>query len=273
MSQPKNIKMGIDNEVMNKTTFVRKFRWTLNSNDGLPQHWNKKIKVDFGKKIIKLQIYDVINDFILDDWISNINSKTELILETYDGCGSCLYKYTFKSIDLISDKIGFDYSSSDISCRNLKFKYVRMEKQNYQGESVKNVDIKNLEQIDKISFKNDEKTTEFFNCKLKNTPNLLIEEVKINHLNATTLIPGKAIWKPLKVKMKRSDFFKLIDRRTANLGTFVINRYLGNSLLETWTLIDAIMDKEVESDLDEVQFKLKFSNVKYEQSKNSVEVK
>ena len=73
--------------------------------------------------------------------------------------------------------------------------------------------------------------------------------------------------------MKRSDFFKLIDRRTANLGTFVINRYLGNSLLETWTLIDAIMDKEVESDLDEVQFKLKFSNVKYEQSKNSVEVK
>ena len=54
--------MGIDNEVMNKTTFVRKFRWTLNSNDGLPQHWNKKIKVDFGKKIIKLQIYDVMKD-------------------------------------------------------------------------------------------------------------------------------------------------------------------------------------------------------------------
>ena len=122
--------------------FVRKFRWILEST-GLPEHLVSDVKIQFHKKMIIANCYEVmetqheedIGKIRIQDWVEDpyLKDKT-LVLTTYDGCGDPIYQYKFKKIELKEDNMDLSYSSSDCSMRELHIHFGTYTREVFQPE-------------------------------------------------------------------------------------------------------------------------------------------
>lgn len=187
-SKPTN--MGLTKEQIN-TIFVRKFRWTVESELGIPTPFLTKFDVDWTRREIHLAAYETVNEHDNDvpilKWLDEIVSgkPEELYFRTFDGCGNMLYSVVFDGITLLEQRSSFDYSISDVSTQHVKLSY-QSAKRFFKGPEKKTYWQIVIEDVaTKIS--------------LKEPPSVTIEDVPHSYLNTTDYLMGSPISKPLEL--------------------------------------------------------------------------
>lgn len=125
--------MGIGPLGSKDVIFVRQFRWTIGS-DALPEYFTKTVKFDFAKKLIHLGYFEIYhpdyNGEPLQNWLDGPFKKDTLVFRTYDGSGNLLYEQTFSDLGIVEDSSSFDYSSSEVSTRQLTISYKETSRKN-----------------------------------------------------------------------------------------------------------------------------------------------
>lgn len=168
-----NRNMGLGPLGSTTTIFVRKFRWTLESQH-LVEYFVNKASFNFTKKRIRMQCYEVIfgdvEDVQLQAWLESDLKDEVLTFTTYDGCGNALYQYQFHGLKVVSDTSSFDYSDSGISCRNVILSYAGRNRKfmaNQKQEPERKPEVSPM------------------------YPDSDVEDVEVNFMNTKMWIPGK----------------------------------------------------------------------------------
>jgi hypothetical protein len=136
-SSPGVKEMGLGE--MNDFVFVRKFRWTIES-DSLNEWTAKNVVIDQHNKTIELELYEVVDKASQVLSLSFLElvkhgRKDKYTFTTYSGCGEELYKHVFENVSL--EKIHpqeFDYASSEESTLKITLKYEDVK--TLQGKSL-----------------------------------------------------------------------------------------------------------------------------------------
>lgn len=263
-----NKPMGIGVLGTSHITFARKFRWTLGA-EHLPEHFMKTVSIDYANNKLTFEYYDVLNGDTGFDalvWADQIQRKLLpyefLVFQTFDGCGTELYRVLFEQLSILEHNSAFDYASSDESIQRVTVGYKKCEKILVACPS---------------PFQNPDWKAQFFDIEgreispqvpvyLENRPTLSIEETEINFLNAKTYIPGKASWENLELKDLP------IDVRTQEFGDCVLGRKefrikltlnIDSKPVEIWQLQNAWVQAASYSDKS-CSIKIRYGNVKYE---------
>jgi len=103
---------------------VKRNRWTLEHKEPCSLYCFKKMKINFKKQELKIQVLEIEDNDNFNSWLSSMNLINEsLILKTYDEYGNEIYQFDFKSFNILNDKIKFDYSVGKNCIRKVKLKY------------------------------------------------------------------------------------------------------------------------------------------------------
>ena len=121
------------------TIFVRKFRWTIEIFNPLNQtragdqklvdeYCFKHVDIDFKENKLEMIVMEVITEGSLDiqiqSWLEQKSHDGEYLkFTTYDGTGRPLYEYIFDGLEVIGEKMSFDYASTEESTRELSVKF------------------------------------------------------------------------------------------------------------------------------------------------------
>lgn len=126
--------MGIGPMGQSDAIFVRKFRWTLET-EKLPEHFMKCVKLNFKKKTVNFSCYEVIlredqsSEIAIQKWLDMPDHKDEtMTFTTYDGCGDVIYQMKFSGIEVVNDESDFDYASSEASVREVTVTWNKCER-------------------------------------------------------------------------------------------------------------------------------------------------
>lgn len=286
IKEKKSRNMGVGKLIDPNLIFVRKFRWTLES-DGLPETWTTKVDIDFKNQELMLEVFEVVDttkdDIDIQSWLAKDLQKEWLTLTTYDGCGNELYQYKFGRLSIMEDKMGFDYAVSDPSIRkvklhfntlNRKILYKKVEKQKtLVGEFKEDKPVKKKYLFTAQVETTDGWVTHEFVTKPNARPSINIEEVETNFLGKKTWIPGKSSWEDMSLMMDKDVGRQFINSLSAVKDSNVLLHLLdlSQTKLETWRLNNAGIRsfKEVEDkDGDRYEIVVKFETVQYENHKH-----
>lgn len=112
--------------------FVRKFRFTLESKECKNlELFVVYAKVNYTKNLLQFQVYEVVHPtedyaFNVANWITLLTTKEiedVLTLTTYTGCGLPIYGITFKGLEVLDHRMGFDYNSKDVSVQKVTLRF------------------------------------------------------------------------------------------------------------------------------------------------------
>ncbi len=256
--------MGLGELGNPQLTFVRKFRWTLNSLT-LQEHFVKKVDFDFAEQVIYLEIMEVIrpedNDINVHQWLESDLSKDTLVFTTLDSCGVPIYQYEISRLTLLGDKSFFDYSLSDESCRSVKLHYDHLSRTFFGKNKKTNIVKKGFTWKMKV-----EGGSNVYDIKMINRPSLNIEETEINFLNSKTWIAGKAEWNDLEFTILRQHDMILVERLLKNKESINLEFYLydmsGENKIETW-FINGCHLNSVSSKNNEFKVKISYKDLNY----------
>lgn len=234
------------------TTFCRKFRWTFGSNN-LDSSFMKDVKFDFVNKLIKFSYYDVISKNIgmhAMQWAHSLHAlpNETLTFKSFDGCGNELYQLDFAGLMITGYDSDFDYESSDVSTSNFEIQY---------EDCTKNIIAcpEHLNVFWKILIEGKE-----YKAIVPERPSMEVEETPINHLNATSWIPGRAKWMPLEVSLsmpKWSDWDNL-----PRWNEVFLRFYNGDKLMEQFKLID-VWTSAIDWVENKCKMELRFNSVEF----------
>ena len=252
-----NINMGIGALGNPDTIFSRKFRWTFGSTS-LPQEFMRNVKFDYANRIIKFSYYDIVSkDGGMQAlvWADKIPDE-DMIFTTYDGCGNPLYTLVFSGITLINHEANFDYESSDVATTELTIKYDNIHK-----KLIGCPDVFKRHKW-KICLPDPEGTNEVeYDFKWRGDqqrPNLNIEEVEVNHLNAMMFLPGKAKWSNLELELPWGVYEQMNGKKT----DMSLKLYINDKMVEMWQLHDCWIDS-ASFDRSRCMAKIYFASVQY----------
>jgi hypothetical protein len=120
----KKTDIDYENVVDTDVVFVRKYRWTLESNDGLEAHWIKNVNFNWMNNSMSVEMLEAYcketKEIPTLEWAESHLEDEEKVFEikftTYDGCGNELYVKTFSNCYVISlCPSNFNYDCSDPS--------------------------------------------------------------------------------------------------------------------------------------------------------------
>lgn len=258
--------MGVGKLGDPKLMFVRKFRWTIEG-EGFPEHFAKSVKVDLWNKLLSIQVYEVIDTGKEVDhtkWIERFYSesypltKPSLKLTTYDGCGTALYEYTFYGLAINSDTLEFDYADSDCSFRKIGLTFKSFRKQ-FVMQTENKPDFHW-----KLQVVNDKGTTPYYPVRLKDRPELEIEETLVTFHEGKMWIPGKSKWKALEIYFDRLQYAGLLEALQDQAKQVIVQLIDRNdSVCESWVLNNVWLCKLDTDDEKNSIIGLRFSDVNY----------
>jgi hypothetical protein len=235
----KNRSMGIGPLGDPTITFVRKFRWTMRGTN-LREHFIKKVAFDFKKKLIDLDVMEVVcqgdDDIDVQRWLEAEWRNEQLTFATYDGCGTPLYEYKFTGLELVEDKSDFDYTSSEESSRKIKVSYTDYTRTFMLAP--KGQVTSYPKKCFKWKLQSEDSPNEYL-VKTEMRAALDVEETEINFLNAKTWIPGKATWQDIGFKLDRQFDMGFLTKLISNeQPTLLLHLYSGDLThkFETWVL-------------------------------------
>lgn len=265
LSQPvseQSRNMGLGKLAEPQTLFVRNFRWTLES-DGLPEYCLRSVSFDFKWKTVDLSMMEVVfensNDIDVMAWLERDHSKDIMTFTTYDGCGKAVYEYKIKGLQVVSDNIKFDYSSSDTANRQVKLKYDSIERNYlYKKQPVK----KGFDWT--LGFPH---RSQLFEVKVKKRPQLNVEETEMNFLSSKQWIPGKAEWESMFFVMDKQAMKAvmagLFHGERGELQLKLWQRGMDRKPLETWHLNGVRIDSTKLLDDETYQVEVSYKSVQY----------
>jgi hypothetical protein len=120
------INMGMGELANQSIVFVRKFRFTL-SVEGLSELYIKKAKIDYVKKTLSFEAYEIFVDGKLPttEWLKKPGKSA--IFTTYDGSGNPIYCHKFNYLILTGAVTDFDMASSDESTLQVSMSFYDYE--------------------------------------------------------------------------------------------------------------------------------------------------
>lgn len=195
--------MGIGKLGDQNTVFCRDFRWTLGSQN-LPTDFVRSCKVDYFRKEIRIEYYDLINDKQSDhvfNFLNNIKDE-KLVFKQFDGCGNLLKEKQFSDLKITSlESSDYDYASSDVSTHKIIVKYSILNQSN--NSTIDNIEEKEYWTLDVGRNGNSKEIKVVVEG---DGPYINVEETEINYLNAKFLIPGIAKARPVYLKIGSKEF-------------------------------------------------------------------
>lgn len=236
-----------------RVTFLRKFRWTLQS-ERLSPCFVQNLKVDYIEKTLDFRYIEVsctdrvgLHPMI---WAKELKEKMfpdeKLVLTYYDGCGTVLDKVVFNNLELVGHKTDLDYTSSDVCYQNFIVKFQGYEFFLPEKEAVPVPKPNKPLARPRFTWTLAVEDSDLNVClsertvKLDQRPSLNIEEVELNYLNYQTWIPGRASWQELRLTVSGDLDNKPIDFEDKNRRYKIILKYYRDSdLLERWDLQDS----------------------------------
>jgi len=259
--QDKRMPMGLPVDFVSYI-FCRQFRFTLEGL-GLPKHFIKKAHLDLVKKTLSFDVYQICQEGGLpaDKWLRNTTwADGELTLTTYDGCGEPLYEIVMSQLVLEEHDVDFDYSKSDECCDHLKVGFSKFRK-NYLFKPQK--PKKNFPGKSEwwLAIKDDNGTLLERKVSLDKRPNIEIEEVEMNFMNAKTWVPGKASWDDFSVRMVKDDDIETLLHK--NEGFDILLRNEKGDVVERWTIKKPLIAHRQEHKTS-VVYTFKLTDVSYE---------
>ncbi len=127
--------MGLGNLGKTDLIFARQFRFIIGS-EHLSEHYNLSVHIDWIKKNIILDVYEVVEDgkVPIHDWADAMERgdyhDESLNLVVFDGCGAELYGYKFHDLKITGRENYFSYESSNISLHKVTLSFGKSEKTN-----------------------------------------------------------------------------------------------------------------------------------------------
>lgn len=229
-----SVNMGLGELGDKNLTFVQDSRFNLYS-ENLKGDWIESIKeIDYLNKTIEFSAYQVIinnTNPVMDwiDFIQNTDGKKYLLLDLYNGCGEIIESYKFNNILLTSIKSNYNYYLSNANKISISVKFDNFERLN----------SKISKNVWKIEFDDNS-----YEVKIKDRPNIKIDEIEISRLNTTCIIPGKYTWEKLVITYDSdhvyNKFYKLITNKH-KLNNLDLKLYKNSNCLECWTLSGVIV--------------------------------
>jgi len=253
-----------------RLVFCREFRFTL-SGKHLKEHFVKNVKMDLFNKQLNVQIYQVFDgpDVPAIVWLDKMKETDwdeELVLTTYDGCGSELYQYKFKGITLKAHTVDYDYSSSKEAVDSLLLGFREYERERLadlppeDGDRWTGVGVCNHPQPKWQVVVNIHGKEVVRDIQIKKRPTCNVQETPITFLNQTTWIPGKATWEPFTFSVKMVEDLDLIRQ---NIEEIVLKYYQQGQLIESWDLKEGFINKQKPDGGSRVEYEFVFNSVNY----------
>jgi|TARA_Y100000034_G_scaffold121012_1_gene164708 hypothetical protein len=111
---------------------VRKNRFVLDGGN-LPEMFVKNVDVDFIKKTLKVELYEVCDEgtFPCHEWVERFEDEQpdeDFFLTTFDGCGVKLFEYVFYNPRLEDRAESFDYVDSDAATITTVFSFAEVKR-------------------------------------------------------------------------------------------------------------------------------------------------